>query len=207
MPGFAVIIPAAGGSSRLGQPKQLVVFEEEPLVRRAARTAIESGASQVIVVVGCAAQEVIQALDGIPVEIIVNPNWQLGLGGSIRHGAEEIRRDVDAVVVTLCDMPRIPPGLLSDLADAVRSGNPPVAAAEYDCHLGPPCAFHSSQFAALRGLNGETGARAIIGMSPKVAMIEFPGGSCDIDTPEDVANLMRGWISSSKCDVERDRIS
>lgn len=189
MPGFAVIIPAAGGSSRLGQPKQLVLLEGEPLVRRAARTALESGAAQVIVVVGSAAEGVIGTLAGLAVETVVNPNWQLGLGSSIRHGAEELRRDADAVVVTLCDMPRVTPELLAELAEAVTTGDPPVAAAEYECHLGPPCAFHSSQFAALRSLNGDTGARGIIGMAPKVAMIEFPGGVCDVDTPEDLASL------------------
>lgn len=206
MPGFAVIIPAAGGSSRLGRPKQLVLFEGEPLVRRAARTALESGASQVIVVVGCSAPVVIQALDGLAVDVALNPNWQLGLGGSIRHGAEELRRDVVAVVITLCDMPRVPAGLLIELADTVRSGNPPVAAAEYNCHLGPPCAFHSSQFAALRKLNGEVGARAIIERAPKVAMIEFPGGACDVDTPEDLARLENGSVEWPKCDLAPDKV-
>ncbi|MHB8636109.1 MAG: nucleotidyltransferase family protein [Fimbriimonadaceae bacterium] len=189
MPGFAVIIPAAGGSSRLGHPKQLVLFEGEPLVRRAARTALESGAAHVIVVVGAFSGEVCEAVNDLAVDIVANKRWHLGLGHSIARGVCALPLDVDAVVLTLCDVPTVTPALLSELASAVKDGNPPVAAAEYDCHLGPPCAFHASQFPLLRELTGDKGARAILEASPNVARIDFPEGVCDVDTPEDVLRL------------------
>ena len=191
MPGFAVVVLAAGGSSRLGHPKQLVQFEGEPLVRRAVRTALESGAEQVLVVVGASSVEVIEALIELPVEIVENSNWQLGLSSSIRSGIDSLHPDLDAVVLTLCDVPAVTPSLLSDLAEAAAKGDPPVAAAEYNCHLGPPCAFHRSLFEMLRNLTGDRGARAIVEAAPKVVRIEFPGGTCDIHTPPDLKRLFK----------------
>jgi molybdenum cofactor cytidylyltransferase len=191
MPDFTVIVLAAGGSSRLGHPKQLVLYEGEPLVHRAARTALESGAARVIVVVGASAQEVTGALEELAVDIVENPNWQLGMGSSIRRGVEAVDPGSDAVVLTLCDVPHLYAGLLAELAAAVSGGNPPVAAAEYNCHLGPPCAFHRSQFAELRRLTGDKGARKIVESMPNVARIEFPEGVCDVDTPEDLKELLK----------------
>ena len=147
-------------------------------------------AAPVIVVVGASASQVVDALDGLALTIVSNPNWQLGLGSSIRCGAEALGPETDVAVVTLCDMPRVYSGLLIELAAAVSSGSPPVAAAGYDCILGPPCAFYRSQFAALRSLSGDTGARAIIQSSPKVAQIEFAAGTLDIDSPEDLARMV-----------------
>ena len=182
MPGFAVIVLAAGGSSRLGQPKQLVVYVGEPLVRRATRTAVESGAEQVIVVLGAHAEAVRKSLDGLVVKTVVNANWQLGLGSSIRCGAEALSPGITAVVLSLCDMPLVTRDLLRELAEAVADGDPPIAAAEYNCHLGVPCAFHSSRFPALRELSGDKGARDLVRTAPRVARFTFQAWKYSCDT-------------------------
>src|SRR5579863_9021823 len=191
MPGFAVIIPAAGGSSRLGRPKQLVEFAGEALVRRTARAALESGATQVIVVVGSGAAEVTAALAGLAVQIVENPAWRDGMGTSLRCGADALNPDLDAALITLCDMPLVTAELIAQLAQAVAAGDPPLASAKYDSHFGPPCAFHRSKFQGLRSLDGDSGARAILSSAQDVAVFDFPGGSLDVDTPEDLTRLAK----------------
>jgi molybdenum cofactor cytidylyltransferase len=191
VPGFAVIVLAAGESSRLGQPKQLIQFEGEPLVRRAARTALESSASQVVIVVGAFAGEVSDACAGLDVTLATNLNWQLGLGRSIRAGVEALQPGLGAVVLALCDMPMVTAELLRELAEAVIDGTPAIAAAEYNCHLGVPCAFHVSQFPSLLTLSGDKGARDLVRNAKVVSRITFEACAIDIDTPEDLDRLPR----------------
>ena len=105
---IAAVVLAAGGSARLGRSKQLVVHEGEPLVRRAARAALDAGAEPVIVVLGAHADLVRQALDGLPVSAVVNDAWETGMASSLRIGARAaLDAGCDAVLVTLADQPLV----------------------------------------------------------------------------------------------------
>ncbi|HLK15510.1 MAG TPA: nucleotidyltransferase family protein [Fimbriimonadaceae bacterium] len=188
MPGFAVIVLAAGGSSRLGRPKQLVEFQGEALLRRAARTAVESGADQVIVVLGAGSIRVAQALQGLNVETVENLGWREGLSSSVRAGITAVRPSVDVALLTLCDMPMVTPELLGELAASVAE-ELPVATCEYAGHDGPPAAFHRSRWDALCGVDGDRGARSVVEAADRIARLPFPGGEWDVDSPEDVARL------------------
>jgi molybdenum cofactor cytidylyltransferase len=183
---------AAGGSSRLGKPKQLVFYKAECLVHRAVRTATESKASQVIVVVGADAEIVTDAFRDLDADVVLNANWQLGMGRSIRSGMEFLASGLGAVVVMLCDMPLVTPELLDELAEMVENGEPAIAAAEYNCHLGVPCAFHSSLFPTLLQFSGDKGARELIRGAKNVARVTFQACAIDVDTPEDLERLKEG---------------
>lgn len=184
---FAVVVLAAGGSSRMGRAKQLLPYLGKTLVEHAARVALASGASEVVVVAGAHASEVREALSRLKVRVIVNPDWEQGMGGSIARGVAALSGSIETVVIALGDQPQIPPQHLRDLA----SQGKPVVASSYDGIVGAPAAFARSEFSRLLALSGETGARHLLrsGDTPPF-IIEFARAKVDIDTPEDYRALV-----------------
>ena len=107
---------AAGGSRRMGSPKQLMLHEGEPLVRRAATAAVDAGANPVIVVLGANANLLEPSLAGLEsVTTVVNGDWEQGIASSLAAGLRALReaREFDGVMITLADQP---------LVDAAASG-------------------------------------------------------------------------------------
>lgn len=188
---FGVVVLAAGGSSRLGRAKQLLPYLGRTLVEHAARTALASGAAEVVVVVGAEAAAVREALRGLKVRIVVNPDWALGMGGSIAMGVAALSPGIETAVIALGDQPRITPAHLRTLAGRVFESGRPIVASTYDGVLGAPCAFARSEFERLRALSGDLGARRLVRSAGEdVESIEFAGGNVDVDTPEDYAALV-----------------
>jgi molybdenum cofactor cytidylyltransferase len=194
-PGVGVILLAAGASARLGTPKQLLPWEGEPLVRRAARVACGSRATPVIVVVGAYAPEVRQTLEGMPVEIIEHPEWPEGQGSSLRAGLAYLRGcepPIDAAIVMLCDQPLVTAELLDALIDQHRDTGARIVASEYASSgpgsslvRGVPALFHRSVFHDLDALRGDVGARGIIARYvSQITIVPFPGGALDVDLPD-----------------------
>ena len=190
------VVLAAGGSLRLGQPKQLVSMAGEPLVRRGCRLALEAACTPVVVVVGYAATKVRAAVADLPVSVVDNPNWSSGLSGSIAAGIRGLPA-VAAAVVVPCDQPGLTQSFLRQLVTRWRTGDVDVVLSRYGADLaaaapeGPPALFAAGLFAALSRLVGDQGARSVIAAQPpdRVARVAFPQGGMDIDTPADLAAL------------------
>jgi molybdenum cofactor cytidylyltransferase len=178
---------AAGGSSRLGRPKQLLVLDGEPLVRRAARAAIEAGLAPVVVVVGAHEAEVRAALAGLPVEIAPNAAWERGMAGSVRIGVARLAAEgAGAAALLVCDQPGVTAAHLRALDDALRTSGAPIAASAYAGAHGVPAVFAASLFEELSGLAGDRGARAVIARDPsRVVAVALAGGELDVDEPGD----------------------
>lgn len=185
----AVVILAAGGSRRLGQPKQLVEIEGQSLVRRAAESALSAGSGSVHVVVGAEVDRVRAALEGLPVELVVNEAWREGVASSIRAAIDAIeRRDrpVETLLLMLCDQPGVSGDVLRRLLDAYRMTRAPVVASRYPEGPGVPALFHAELFPALKSLDGDVGARELIRhLDRDVVTIPFAMAD-DIDTPGDL---------------------
>ena len=187
--GIGAIVLAAGGSSRLGTPKQLVTFRGESLVRRAAKAALESVCDRVVVVVGNRAQQVREEIGDLPVSVVENENWQSGISSSIRAGLEQLSSR-DGVVITLCDQPFMTAAVLNDLISTHRKTGRAIVASTYGTTRGVPAFFAPELFIELASLTKDEGARRIIASHPeKIATVEFPQGAIDIDTPQDRAQL------------------
>lgn len=184
---IGVIILAAGGSSRMGQPKQLLRYGGQSLIRRAAETAIESRWNRTVVVIGNEARQMRAELAGLPVSVIENENWRIGMSSSIRAGMAELSNDdLDAVIVMLCDQPLVTAEILNDLLFTHFKTGQPIVASSYGDIEGAPAFFTRELFAELHSLTGDEGARRVISKHPElVATIEFQQGALDVDTPHE----------------------
>lgn len=194
LPRIGAVVLAAGASARLGFPKQLIVYEGEPLVRRAALAAVEAGAVPVIVVLGANADMVAPALEGLaPVRAIVNNEWSKGLASSLAAGIASVFADnrCEAVLVTLADQPRVDAAALRRLMAAFGADRRIVASA-YDDTVGVPAVFAREHAEGLMRLSGDHGAgNWLRSRVAEVTRIPFGGAALDIDTSADVARLDR----------------
>ncbi|HEX4708604.1 MAG TPA: nucleotidyltransferase family protein, partial [Candidatus Udaeobacter sp.] len=162
---IASVILAAGESSRLGQPKQLLEFRGKTLVRRAVEAAIEANCSPVIVVTGDAHAEVKNALAAANTILVQNSQWTQGVGTSIRVGIQHLIDNapgVDAAVLLVCDQPFVDCDLVRGLIAMHSETGKPIVASAYADTLGVPALFDRSIFQELLRLDGHLGAKTII---------------------------------------------
>lgn len=182
---------AAGGSSRLGHPKQLIIHAGETLVRHAALAALEAGADPIVVVLGSDAARIAPELNIPSVEIVINEEWSSGLASSLAAGLRAItaKHSCDAVIVTLADQPLVDAAALGRLISAFDAKHRIVAAA-YAGTIGVPAIFGSEHIPELLLLKGDLGAsRWMRGRMREVTPVPLPEGLLDIDTQADAARL------------------
>jgi molybdenum cofactor cytidylyltransferase len=191
-PRYGIIVLAAGGSSRFGQPKQLASYGGKTLLRRAVETALASVYAPVIVVLGAQAEQMRLELEGLRVTICENARWEEGMTSSIQAGMEAIPTEADGTAIMLCDQPLLTPEVLNALAAKLVETQAPLAACEYGNTLGVPALFTRPLYAEIFALSGTEGAKAIIRRHASlVAHVPFPDGAVDIDTPEDFSRLAK----------------
>jgi molybdenum cofactor cytidylyltransferase len=191
---IAAIILAAGGSRRLGRPKQLLKLEGQTLLARALGQATEAGAAPVIVVLGAHREAICEAVEFGRARVVTNDQWEQGMSSSIRCGMkalDDLGDEVSGALVMSCDQPRLTVEHLRNLAEAFTSrGAPTIAASAYGGIQGVPAVFPQSVFPDMLALTGDKGAKAIIANAPcAVIALPFEGGEVDIDFPEDIAWL------------------
>jgi len=187
----AGIILAAGGSTRMGQPKLLLPWRGEPLIRHVARTALAAGLSPVLVVTGAYGDEIRDSLTDLQVQIIPNPEWEAGQSTSVRAGVQALPGETGAAVFMLADQPQIPVELVRALVDAHAQTQAPVIAPLIAGKRGNPALFDQAVFPDLLELSGDAGARQILGRYP-LQFVPWDDESLllDIDTPEDYRQLI-----------------
>ena len=175
----AALILAAGASTRLGEPKQLVQIGGETLLERAVRTATEAGLAPVVVVLGASAARIVGTCNLKEAWVVVNSRWHEGMASSIRAGMELVRTfaGVQGVVVMTCDMPAVSRSHLEALVGAGQE----AVASRYSGRHGVPAYFAASFFPTLLSLEGDQGARALL--RDRLA-VDLSDGDLDIDTPE-----------------------
>ncbi len=139
MPCVAALILAAGGSTRMGSPKQLLPIGDHSLIRHVVDVAISAGCSPIRVVLGAQSETIIKQLEIPNVEILLNPDWSHGIGTSIRAGMAHLPPTIDAILILLCDQPLITPDHLRALIAAHEQQQKPLCACLYpDTSAGPP---------------------------------------------------------------------
>ncbi|MGD0036868.1 MAG: nucleotidyltransferase family protein [Bacteroidota bacterium] len=185
-PHIAVIVLAAGASTRLGTPKQLLKYNGITLLRKTIETALLSKVKSVYVVFGCEAEKMKVEVSDLSVDVVVNPNWQRGISTSIRSGIQSLEPNIDAAIIVLCDQPKLSTDILNTLIDTYTSTRASIITCKYAGTVGVPALFDRRIFPELLSLEGNLGAKKIIEWYMKERIeIDFLGGEIDIDTIAD----------------------
>jgi molybdenum cofactor cytidylyltransferase len=195
MASVGLILLAAGPSTRLGEPKQTLLYEGQTLLLRAVQTALESPCDPVLVVLGANAETIRPELDELPVQVILNPDWPEGMASSIRRGITALTEkhpDIDSAIIMVCDQPFVNCALLHELVQQKREHGHGIIACAYKDTLGTPALFDKQFFPELLALQGQEGAKKLLFQHAEVVTsIPFPLGTYDIDTPQDYEALQQ----------------
>lgn len=189
------ILLAAGGSSRLGRPKQLISYRGKTLIRHSAIALIGAGCSPVVVVLGGEVEGSKAELHDLDAEIALNTDWQSGMSSSIVCGIQrliKIEPQIDAVLITLCDQPDITATFLTRFIERYRLEPQDIIATDHGEVKGVPALFSKTLFGHLRSLTGDKGARDLIRNADNVAIIRADAVFSDIDTQANLAGNEHG---------------
>ncbi|NPA26712.1 MAG: nucleotidyltransferase family protein [Chloroflexi bacterium] len=185
---LAGVVLAAGEGRRFGpRPKVLLPYQGEPLVRRAAREALRAGLNPVGVVLGHRAEDVVPALAGLPVRVLLNPAWAMGMARSVRVAVRAAQAwQADGLLITLADMPYVDAAVLRAVQQAFARTTRGIVTLDVQGQRVPPVAYHRDVWPALLRLEGDTGGRALFHRFP-VHRVPWPDPrvALDIDTPGD----------------------
>ena len=188
-----IINLAAGASTRLGKPKQLLQYRGKTLLAHAINEAVNSNADAVVVVLGKDANLFKKELDEKKVRVAINSSWEEGMASSLRLGLDTLLNDkpyIDAVIFMVCDQPHISSSVLNELITTQQKTTKQIVTCNYGDSMGPPALLHKKYFEGLMKLSGDTGARKIIQQNMNdMTTILFPEGGIDIDTEEDYEKL------------------
>lgn len=191
-PGLRVVcaVLAAGGSTRLGAPKQLLTLDGEPLIRRAVEAACGSPSEQVAVVLGAHAAAVSRALGVSRAIALENPGWSRGGMASSMHVAVHwaARLHADALLLCVCDQPYLTASHLARLVDACTRERRSIAS-RYGDALGVPAVIEAQHFARLLSIVGDRGAAPLLRSGIDVGAVDWPEGAIDLDSALDVARF------------------
>lgn len=190
-PAVAGIILAAGAASRMGQPKLLLPWKGEALIRHAVRAALEGGLQPVVVVTGAGADEMQLVLAGLSIQLAHNPDWQAGQSTSVRIGVQALPEETQAVIFLLGDQPYVTAGLIRALVRTYAQTRPAILAPYVGEKRSNPVLFDRSLFERMRGLRGDVGARSLFAEFPPAAL-PWPDEHLliDVDTLEDYRRLI-----------------
>ncbi len=193
---YGIVILAAGNSSRLGEPKQLLQFQGKSLIRHIAEAALETVGDNVIVVTGSNAEAIETELKSLPCKLAFNTDWQEGMSASIKTGINALQlynQPVKGAILAVSDQPFVSAEVFNALIINFEETAKGIVACRYSDSLGTPAFFAASYFPTLLQLTGTEGAKKLFKRFPDdVSAYPFPQGNIDIDTQEDYKRLISG---------------
>ena len=186
------VVLAAGGSTRMGRPKQLAELDGRPLLAHVLEAAEASPVDRVVVALGGAADEVLGRVELGRAEPLVVEGWAAGMGHVLASALAQAGGDWEAVVVLLGDQPLVPGRAVARVVEAWRAGAGPMVTATYDGRPGHPKLFDRRLLPDLLRLTGDTGARDLLAAYPdRVHRVEVGdlGSDADIDVEADLERV------------------
>jgi molybdenum cofactor cytidylyltransferase len=191
---IGAVILAAGSSSRLGRPKQLVEYKNKTLLQHVIDSINPFHFNPKVLVLGANAGQIREAIHLNNVTVLDNDNWSEGIASSIRLGVTksiELNESLESILFLLSDQPFVTPKLIEELINKHKNGEQGITACSYEENIGVPAIFRKTFFPQLLELTGDVGAKKIIARnSEHVDSIIFKRGSFDVDTMEDYHELL-----------------
>lgn len=187
---LVAIVLAAGGSTRMGRPKQLIVYEGRTLLARCVE-AVSEVCDATVVVTGAVAERIAAVLPAA-VGTVHNARWSRGLGSSLACAVSRVAPDCAAVLIALPDQPFVRREHFAALARAWRERPDHIVSAAYAGTRGAPAILPRRLFGALASLTGDRGAAALIANDERVIALALPAAAIDLDHPEDLDALEPG---------------
>ncbi len=180
-----ILVLAAGESSRLGRPKQLLPYGESSLIQHVVQEAIGSNLGPVEVVLGAYSDQIIPEIENLNCNYRIHHNWEEGLSSSIAFGVRALdKEDLNGVIMVLGDQVHLERGVLLSMMKEAREN---IVICKYKEGAGPPCYFDKKFFNELSELKGDDGAKTVVAKHRSlVKYIPFDKGHIDIDTQEDL---------------------
>jgi molybdenum cofactor cytidylyltransferase len=190
----AGILLAAGTSSRMGRNKMLFELNGESVLRGAARRALAAGLSPLLVVLGHEADKARPELEGLPCQVVINPDYEQGINSSVKAGISALPAGTQATVVMLADMPFVAPEMIGGLIDRYRESEAPLVISDYEGVNAPPMLYDRCLFDELLTMTGEGCGRQVVKRHREEAeVLSWPASAlADIDVPEDYERIAAG---------------
>ena len=183
------IVLAAGSSSRLGQPKQLVRINETTLLAKTI-AAVNPSVQNVIVVIGAYADQMRLELKSAPIpklKIVQNHRWAEGVSTSLLTALDAVQPETEAVLITVCDQPYLTDTHFANLIDQWQSKSDGCTATGYAGTIGVPAIIPKPLFCELRKLRGDRGAQQLLHSDGNLsAVVKFEPAAVDVDLPDDL---------------------
>src|SRR5438309_1555847 len=180
---IGTIILAAGSSSRLGTPKQTILYEGITLLQRAAQAAEGAGCYPVVIVLGAHANAILHHFPYQSATIVHNDHWHEGMGTSIAVGMNALLQadsTINAAIIMVCDQPFADAALLRKLIEQQEQTGKGIAASTYADTMGVPALFDRKYFNTLMQLGGDEGAKKIMLLNQEdVTLVSFENGVID----------------------------
>ncbi len=191
----AVIVLAAGGSTRFGSPKQLAQWRGQTLLERAVEVALASQARPVIVVLGAEVEQSLALLKGKLVKVVINEAWATGQSSSMRAGLAALPANVSSAVFQLVDLPGLTSATIDALIRRYQQTLAPLVWPEFEGQRGNPVLFDRALFTELKQISGDVGGRPLLkaykAQAEKVAVADR-GVLLDVDRVEDLERYSTG---------------
>jgi molybdenum cofactor cytidylyltransferase len=195
---LAIIILAAGNSSRMGTSKQLLEVDGQTLLNRTISCAMASNITNITVVLGANAEVYTKALKNKAVHVEINPDWNLGMGNTIKFAVKKLLNrfiNVQGLLLLVCDQPLLSAAHINTMVDLFLKNTPPGVASRYKNTFGVPALFDRIAFADLLSIRDDSGAREVLNkLDSGLQLVSFEGGEIDLDTPDEY----RQFINKAK---------
>jgi len=202
---LGILVIAAGSSTRLGQAKQFIMIDGQPLITRIARLAGEFS-KNVYCILGCEAEKILPRLEPLPVVCLINEHWQQGMGASIACGVAQLGDDIDAALILLCDQWALTHADIDQLVDQWQTNPKKIIASQYfdkkqaEPVCGVPVIFPRKYFAELTELKKIGGRKLLEYYRSEVIHVGIANAAFDLDTPDDLRILRDCYPGGSSVD-------
>ncbi|AKD55374.1 4-diphosphocytidyl-2C-methyl-D-erythritol synthase [Spirosoma radiotolerans] len=188
---IGTIILAAGDSSRMGgEPKQLISYKGQSLLRRVTESALALQRGPVVVVLGANRAQIVPELNGLPITLVDNSSWPTGQASSLKTGLAAlyiINKDIDAILVLHTDQPLVSLGLLQHMVDVQNEEGKGIVACRYDTQISVPALFNRNYINELLQLEGDKGVKwVIVRHRSDCSEVPFEAGAIDLDSKRDL---------------------